>query len=275
MTKKPPQNLSTFMKIESLTGGEINSHTTMSFADFITATQADVKGRIEDECRKQMLVLLDESFAKHWAEYRNKAIQSALETPQYTANYGRLDVGSIPETADITSEIKNCIKTKLAAHEFPSENVYFIHCCVKMNYGYSYSKTMEVQLIDNHGFSYGASVSVSSGSYGQPNVSIMSDITKTQSKEQYVFPLPNVIIDIIKSTPYSIEARRPEVMHMNDRSGGDFNTIIHFLPHLRKIAEGFSETAVAFESLKKENMMLKARVAEMETAASSNTPTSL
>lgn len=247
-------------------------HTKMSLAEFIAATQAEMKSRIEEECRRQMLALLEDSFSKKWDEYTGKAVTSASAAPLYSEDYGRLDIDSIPTAGDITDTLKTALKAQQALYTFSSKKVYFIHCVTKLTYGSGGGTSMEAYLIDNHGFHYQIGASVSPGSYRHPSAPVKIDITKpvqSAPAEQYIYPLSNALIDIVKAMPYSVTPYRDSNGYGNSSPGGDIQSLIKNLPQIRKAAALFSEQTVALDALKKENAELKARIRAMEAASPS------
>ena len=247
--------------------------TRMSLAEFIAATQAEMKSRIEEECRRQMLALLEDSFSKKWDEYTDKAVTSASAAPLYGEGYGRLDIDSIPTAGDITDALKTALKAQQALYTFSSKKVYFIHCVTKLNNG-SHGSSMDAYLIDNHGFHYQIGASIGSGGYRHPSAPVKIDITKpvqSAPAEQYIYPLSNALIDIVKAMPYSVTARTDSnnSWGTNIYPGGDIQSLVKNLPQIRKAAALFSEQTVALDALKKENAELKARIRAMEAASPS------
>ena len=246
-------------------------HTKMSLAEFIAATQAEMKSRIEEECRRQMLALLEDSFSKKWDEYTDKAVTSASAAPLYGEGYGRLDIDSIPTAGDITDALKTALKAQQALYTFSSKKVYFIHCVTKLNNG-SHGSSMDAYLIDNHGFHYQIGASIGSGGYRHPSAPVKIDITKpvqSAPAEQYIYPLSNALIDMVKAMPYSVTPYRDSNGYGNSSPGGDIQSLVKNLPQIRKAAALFSEQTVALDALKKENAELKARIRAMEAASPS------
>jgi hypothetical protein len=247
--------------------------TRMSLAEFIAATQAEMKSRIEEECRRQMLALLEDSFSRKWTEYTDKAVTSASATPLYTEGYGRLNIDSIPETGDLTAAVKPILKAQQELFKFSSKSVYFIHCCVKMrqdNHSGGSSTSIEAYLIDNYGFHYQISAAISGGSHRYPNTPMIIDITKPIGAEKYIYPLSNTLIDMVKALPYSVTHSYNNSNNSTyNVSGGDLQSLIKNLPEIRKAAAAFNEQTVAFDALRKENEALKARLRALEAASPS------
>ena len=246
----------------------------MSLAEFIAATQAEMKSRIEEECRRQMLALLEDSFSKKWDEYTDKAVAGASAVPLYGEGYGRLDIDSIPVGSDgITDAVKTELKLRQKLYTFSSKKVYFIHCIIKQNSysGSPPSSSTDVCLIDNHGFPH----QIHSGS-----APVKIDITKpvivysgacALPAEQYIYPLSNALIDMIKAMPYSVTGsyQSSNSWGTNHSPGGDIQSLVKNLPQIRKAAALFTEQTVALDALKKENAELKARIRAMEAASPS------
>lgn len=247
----------------------------MSLAEFIVATQAEMKSRIEEECKKQMMALLEASFSTKWEEYTNKTVESASATPLYTKQYGKLDlekdyVGKPYWTPDNIVHIKK----QIAKITFSSKSVYFIHACVKITYGNG-SENYDVILIDNYGFHHSISAN-KIHSYCVPDKPYTIDITKPVGAEKYLYPLPNPFIDTIRAFPNSVDAGRIADSYGNNAMpGGNVQAHLSSLPQLRKLASVFHEQATATEKLlsqKKiyevtlaENEAMKARIAELES----------
>lgn len=240
----------------------------MSLAEFIAATQAEMKSRIEEECRRQMLALLEDSFSRKWTEYTDKAVTSASAVPLYTEGYGRLNIDSISETGDLTAAVKSTLKAQQELFKFSSKSVYFIHCCVKLN-NQTGATNMDAYLIDNYGFHYQTSAYVSGGSYRHPNAPMIIDITKSVGTEKYIYPLSNKLIDIVKALPYSVPAYYSHGGYGNPSPGGDLQSLIKNLPEMRKAAAALNEQTVAFDALRKENEALKARLRALEASSPS------
>lgn len=238
----------------------------MSLAEFIAATQSEMKSRIEEECRLQMLTLLEDSFSRKWTEYTDKAVASIV--PLYTEGYGKLDFSTIPLDeyfkTNTSVDGKAILNSKVALIEFSSKRVYFIHCCVKIrtnSQSYAGSRTdIDVYLIDNYGF------------YHQPYLATKTkiDITKPVGTEKYLYPLSNTLIDLIKSRPYSVApSYTGHSDNRNDQPGGDLSLLVMNLPEIRKAAAVFYEQTFAMDALKNENTALKARLRAIEDATPS------
>lgn len=241
----------------------------MSLAEFIASTQAEMKSRIEEECRRQMLALLEDSFSKKWEEYTGKTVTSASAAPLYSEGYGMLDIDSIPKSFNCSDEAKTVLKAQHALFTFSSKKVYFIHCIVKSHYQGGRRLKTNAYLIDNYGFYYSISIS-DNNKY--PSAKMDIDITKPPlfaPAEKYIYPLSDALIDIIKAMPYSVAPYQSSNGNGNDNEGGDIHSLIKNLPQIRKAAALFSEQTVALDALKKENAELKARIRTMEAASPS------
>jgi DNA repair exonuclease SbcCD ATPase subunit len=247
----------------------------MSLAECIAATQAEMKGRIEEECRKQMRALLEDTFAKKWDEYTSKAIITTSATPLYSEGYGKLDINIIPQEGHMTAAVKTVLNTQQALYEFSSKKVYFIHCCTKQTHN-GMSVMVDAYFIDNYGFYYRTNASVAGGSYRQPDAVTKIDITKPVAQNgagvgHYIYPLPNAIIDIIKAQPYSVEPYHSHNGYGNPSSGGDHAFIIKNLPQIRKAAALIHEQSIAFDALMKENEMLEEQLSQADDKSSALT----
>lgn len=244
----------------------------MSLADFIAATQAEMKSRIEEECKKQMMALLEASFSTKWEEYTSKTVESASATPLYSKQYGKLDLEKDYEgKPNWTPDIIVRIKPQIAKITFSSKNIYFIHACIKITYGGG-GQSYDVMVIDNYGFHHHISASTSWAGY--PDKPYTIDITKPVGTEKYLYPLPNSMIDVIRAFPNSVDPRHCGDSLNREIPGGQIQHIVMNLPQIRKAAEIFHEQATATEKLlsqKKtyeatlaENEAMKARIAELE-----------
>jgi hypothetical protein len=251
----------------------------MSLADFIAATQAEMKSRIEEECKKQMMALLEQSFSSKWEEYTSKTVESASAVPVYTKQYGKLTketlgTGTDPNSAGYWNKsFTDIIYNQMNKITFTSRNVYFIHCCARFDNNSGHISA-NFFLVDNYGFAH--QLSVTSNGAGYPDKPIVIDITKPSHGKPYIYPLTNALIDTIKAMPYAVVGTTYSSNQWGSTSfpGGDINGIISNLPQIRKAAEIFHEQATATEKLlsqKKayeatlaENEALKARIAELE-----------
>jgi len=237
----------------------------MSLQECIAAAQAEMKGRIEEECRKQMNALLEDTFAKKWEEYTSKAVATVNVSSLYTEGYGRLDVNSFANnqyTSSMQPNAKTLFSKLPSFYEFSTKNLYFVHCIT--NYEYTYPNwKLTSYLIDNYGFNYQVH---SEGTYMKPDKPVMVDVSKgfkyqwqtghiVSQTEQYLYPLPDVLIDIIKTLP--------EIITPTPSYGYGHviqEPIIKILPSIRKAAALFHEHTIAFDTLKRENTILHTSV---------------
>ena len=247
----------------------------MSLAELIAATQAEMKTRIEEECKKQMLALLEQSFSNKWEEYTTKTIESASATPLYTPRYGKFDIEAIASTHGSSekrwptywpSQHNTTIKTLITQLQFTNKNVYIIHCCVKGNYSNG-SGSFQMICIDNYGFYH----NISPGQQTYPIIDTTKPVQSNSKTETYIYPLPNSLIDIVKKNPYAVEPYSNNNGYGSANHGGDISITTNSLPQIRKAAAMIHEQATAVEKLLKqkealatENEALKARIAELE-----------
>jgi hypothetical protein len=223
----------------------------MSLTDLLSATQADMKQRIESECSKMMQKLLEESFSAKWEEYTQKTVESALAISYFTNEYGKITKETVNEN----------IYTLMSKITFPSTKMYFIHCCLKDTYN-GLTNT-EFYLIDNYGFVHRCSYAQSG--YCHPKESVVVNI------KDYIYPLSDALIDIIKSMPTKVAQARPA----HGDQGGNLDDIVKCLPKIRDAARIFHEQATVvekliaqkkmYESTLAENSALKEKIASLET----------
>jgi hypothetical protein len=258
----------------------------MSLSEFIAATQAEMKTRIEEECKKQMMALLEDSFSSKWEEYTSKTVESASAVPLYTKQYGKFDIDKDTDgKPDWTIEFNAIIKQIIEKFKFTSKSVYFIHCCTKLTYnnGEYYCNGY---LIDNYGFSHQFNANKKNSgihvaaSYMFPDKDVVIDITKPTGSmltEKYTYKLPNTLIDLVRSSPCAVPAFNGAISGVygsRDSPGGNLESIIANLPQIRKASALFHEQATAtekllnykksFEATLAENKAMKARIAELE-----------
>jgi hypothetical protein len=252
----------------------------MSLSEFIAATQADMKSRIEDECRKHMLSLLEDSFSKKWEEYTSKAVENTYAKSVYTEGYGKLDIDSLPETPYFKNEDKVVLKRLEKMYMISSKQIYFVHCCMKKYIKNGNDVRVDCYFIDNYGFQY----TTRSGELSYPDKTQTIDITKpnTETRQPYLYPLTNSLIDKIKTERYAISPlKETGGIHNGNTHGygyitpvitepGENYTLNSILPHIREIAALQYDNTIIINALKKENEILRARIQTIENKSPPN-----
>ncbi len=224
----------------------------MSLTDLLSATQADMKQRIESECSKMMLKLLEESFSVKWEEYTQKTVESALAISYFTNEYGKIAIE------------KENLYSLMSRFTFPSTKMYFIHCCLKDTCSNGHV-SKDLYLIDNYGFVHRCNYNP--GGYCHPKEPVIVNT------KDYIYPLSDALIDIIKSMPTHVAPR--SITSAYDHQGGNLDDIVKCLPKIRDAARIFHEQATVvekliaqkkmYESTLAENSALKEKIASLET----------
>ena len=230
---------------------EYYNSATMTLSKCMTDIQAEMKSRIEDECRKQMETLLEDTFAKKWEEYTNKTAVMANASPQYTEGYGRLDLTAIPNNGVWGShpDAKTVLSKQQTMFEFSSKNVYFIHFCASVTYSYP-NWRMKGYFIDNYGF-YHMIQGTGPVHSAYPHTPVRIDVINLDGENQYVYPLSDALIDNVKALPSVVG-----FTHTNDTNNTELESLIKVLPSIRMTASIFYNQTVALDALQKENAMI-------------------
>jgi hypothetical protein len=230
-----------------------NTIPTNALSKCVASIQVDMKHRIEEECRKQMMALLEDSFTQKWEEYTNNAVETASTSSLYTEGYGRLDLASIPNNGvwGQCPDAKTVLSTLQTMFEFSSKNVYFIHCCVTLIFS-APSWRMAGYFIDNYGFYYMIRADISPLRSAYPDKLVKIDVMKPVNGNQYVYPLSDALIDNVKALPFVVG-----IPHTNGSNYTELESLIKVLPSIRKTASIFYDQTVALDALRKENELLK------------------
>lgn len=231
----------------------------MSLSDFITGLQADLKSRIEVECRAHMTRLLEDSFSRKWEEYGSRAISSAEVISHYTPKYGELNIEDEKYKPVANSRHLVHIKALKEKFKFNSHNVYFIHCLLEITPSWSQhngdQSYMNGVLIDNYGFSHNISASTWNADQSlHPKTDIHIDCLAHEygtGKPKYVYPLSNTLIDSIKANVCVTTITQPSNGGNVSYSGMTTSELIRKLEQVRKQASEFFEKSVASSALMK------------------------
>ena len=245
----------------------------MSLSDFITSLQADMKSRIETECRAHMTKLLEDSFARKWEEYSARAISSAEITSHYTPKYGELNFDDGKYGSVVSSRHLAHTKARKEKFKFNSHTVYFIHCLLEIRTSWSQhngdQSYMNGVLIDNYGFTHHISASTwNTDESLHPKTDIHIDCLAHEhgtGKPKYVYPLSNTLIDSIKTNDCVTTINQNG--HTASYSGMTTSELTKKLEHVRKQAAEFFEKSVSSNALMKvnlENAGLKAKCTDLE-----------
>ena len=232
---------------------EYYNSATMALSKCMTDIQAEMKSRIEDECRKQMETLLEDTFSKKWEEYTNKTVATVNVSSLYTEGYGRLDLTAIPNNGGWGSypATKTVLSKQQTMFEFSSKNVYFIHCCVSLTFSNS-SWRMKGYFIDNYGF-YHMTQGDATSAY--PATPVKIDVMNPVNGNQYVYPLSDALIDNVKALPF---------VGSNPNSATndvELESLIKVLPSIRTTASIFYNQAISLNALQKESANLTEQLA--------------
>ena len=226
----------------------------------MTDIQAEMKSRIEEECRKQMETLMEDTFSKKWEEYTNKTVAMANVSSSYTEGYGRLDLSAIPNNGGWGSypATKTVLSKQQTMFEFSSENVYFIHGCVSLTFSSS-TWRMKGYFIDNYGFYH---MTQGDATYAYPQtpvkIDVMNPVNANQclsDANQYVYPLSDALIDNVKALPFIGSNPNSET---NDT---ELESRIKVLPSIRTTASIFYNQTIALDALQKKNTILTQQIA--------------
>lgn len=246
----------------------------MALAEFIAATQAEMKSKIEEECKKQMMTLLEDSFSSKWEEYTNKLIDSSSKE-LYTKNHGKLELtidNILSSASDMywyksstdadNRSFKQQVLDGIKLIQFDSPSIYIIHYILKLGYESNRKYPWEMILFDNYGYYHTINFNVWNMSYTPASTVIVKKDIK------YTYPLTNAIIDAIKSNPTCI---RPDTKvstgtynNYQHVQGDNMSAYLTMLPVLRVSAVSQWEHYTAINRLLEENIALKAKISRME-----------
>jgi hypothetical protein len=257
MEKTPPPLLTTM-------SAAANTIPTNALSKCVASIQADMKLRIEEECRKQMLGLLEDSFTQKWDEYTNEVTKK--QASLYSQQYGRLYLNNIPnnDVWGACPEAKTVLSKLQTMYVFSSKNVYLIHCCISLSF-HAPRWYMTGYFIDNYGFPHMVRADIISSRMngGYPDKPVKIDVMESGGEKRYVYPLSNALIDMIKTIP--MDAGK------NMTSGGEDterDAIIKILASIRKASAIFYDQTVALDALREENEMLKEQLQKNTSSAS-------
>jgi hypothetical protein len=111
---------------------------------------------------------------------------------------------------------------------------------------------MKGYFIDNYGFYYMIQADISPLRSAYPDKLVKIDVMKPVNGNQYVYPLSDALIDIVKTIPIVVGTP-----HTNDTNYVELESLINVLPSIRQTASLFYHQTVGMDTLQKENEMLK------------------
>lgn len=248
----------------------------MALAEFIAATQTEMKSRIEEECKKQMMTLLEDSFSSKWEEYTSRTIENS-RNEIYTKNYGKLDP-TIDNILSSASEVywmkssneadninfKQQVLYSFKLIQFDSPSIYIIHYILKLGNESNRKYPWEIVLIDNYGYYHKINFNVWDMSYTPASTVIV------KKDKKYNYPLTNAMIDAIKSNPTCIRPDTKVSQGYNNYyhvQGDNIGAYLAMLPVLQSSAISQWEHYIAINKLLEENNALKAKISRMEARA--------